>query len=47
LATVRGAFGEAGGSARGVEEVDEVEGRPVLQFMSRVQLECPGVPARA
>ena len=47
LATVKGAFGEVGRGARGVEEVEEVEGRPVLQFMSRVQLECPGVPARA
>ena len=40
-----GTFSEAGGGARSVEEVDEVEGRPVLQFTNRVQLqlECPGV----
>jgi hypothetical protein len=30
LATVRGSFREAGGGARGVEEVEEVEGRPIF-----------------
>ena len=50
LATVGGAFSKAGEvlGVLTVEEVDEVEGRPVLQFMSRVRGpgECVGMMSR-